>query len=280
MADNLKTLFRLFRVYGKMDLLWVLRDARYFLIQVFADAVGAASAVAGIFLLSERFGGFSGMTKPEILFMLGYGTLVDGVYLLFFANSNVGEMSRIIGRGQLDHSLVQPVPLWIQFLTEGFAPASGGSVLLCGIALTAAAARSLGLRPSAPWLAALVSGVLCSCAAVFACVLIVSCLAFRAPAAAEEIAGVARDLFSTLKNYPLGGLPLPLRAVFCTLVPVGLAAWLPSLTLLGKAGPARFPFFTAAAAAVFILLSVLIFRKGMKRYEKYGSPRYSGFGFR
>lgn len=280
MAGNLKTLFRMFRIYGKMDLLWVLRDTRYFLIQVFADTVGAASAAAGIFLLSERFGGFAGMTKPEILFMLGYGTLVDGIYMLFFANSNVGEMSRIIGRGQLDHSLVQPVPLWIQFLTEGFAPASGGSVLLCGIALTAAAARGLGLRPSVPWLAALVSGVLCSCAVVFACVLIVSCLAFRAPAAAEEIAGVARDLFTTLKNYPLGWLSLPVRAVFCTAVPVGLAAWLPSLNLLGKAGPARFPFFTAAAAAVFVLLSVLTFRKGMKRYEKYGSPRYSGFGFR
>ena len=280
MADNAKTLFRLFRIYGKMDLIWVLRDTRYFLMQIFSDAIGAVSAVAGIFLLSERFGGFAGMSKQEILFMLGYGTLVDGIYMLFFGNSNVGEMSRIIGRGQLDHSLIQPVPLWVQFLTEGFAPASGGSVLLCGIALTVTAVHGLGLQWSFSLTVSLVFGVLCSCAVVFTCVLIVSCLAFRAPAAAEEIADVAKSFFSTLKNYPLGGLSHPLQIVFCTFVPVGLAAWLPSLTLLGTAGISRFPLFTAAAAAVFVLLSILIFRKGMIRYEKYGSPRYSGFGFR
>ena len=175
---------------------------------------------------------------------------------------------------------MQPVPLWIQFLTEGFAPASGSSVLLCGAALTAFAVHGLGLRWSFSLAASLLAGVLCSCAVVFSCVLIVSCLAFRAPAAAEEIAGITRSLFSTLKSYPLGGLPLPLKLIFCTFVPVGLAAWLPSLTLLGKAGVPRFPFLTAAAAAVFVLIAVLTFRKGMNRYEKYGSPRYSGFGFR
>lgn len=280
MADNLKTLFRLFCSYGKMDLLWALRDTRYFLLQVFADAVGAASAVAGVFLVAERFGGLAGMTKPEILFMLGYGTLVDGVYMLFFGNSNVGEMSRIIGRGQLDHSLVQPVPLWIQFLTEGFAPASGSSVLLCGAALIAVSSHNLGLRWNFSLAASLLSGVLCSCAVVFSCVLIVSCLAFRSPAAAEEIAGVVRSLFSTLKSYPLGGLPHAVKFIFCTFVPVGLAAWLPSLTLLGRAGFPRFPFFTVGAAAIIVLLAVLTFRKGMNYYEKYGSPRYSGFGFR
>lgn len=280
MADNWKTLVRLLRIYGKMDLIWSLRDMRYFLLQFFSDAAAALSSVAGMYLLADRFGGLAGMTEPELLFLLGYGTLVDGVYLLLFANSNVGEMSRIIGRGQLDHSLIQPVPLPIQFLTEGFAPASGSSVLLCGAALTASAVHRLGIRWNVQLTASLLFGILCSCAVVFSCVLIVSCLAFRAPAAAEEIAGVARSLFSTLKSYPLGGLPAQMRLLFCTLVPVGLAAWVPSLTLLGKIGSVRFPFSTAAGAAVFVLLAVFLFRKGMIHYEKYGSPRYSGFGFR
>ena len=97
--DNLKILFRLYRQYTKMDLLWFLRDTRYCLLQIFSDTVCAVCTIAGVFLLSEKFGGFGGMNQGEILFMMGFSTLVDGIYMMFFIDNNTSMISRIIGRG-------------------------------------------------------------------------------------------------------------------------------------------------------------------------------------
>ncbi len=283
--QNLKTLFRLLGVYTKMDLMWFLRDTRYCLLQIAADTISAAAAVSGVFLLSVQFGGIGGMNKNEILFMLSYATMVDGVFMIFFAGSNTGSISRVIGRGQLDHAVIQPVPIWIQLITGGFSPVSGSSMLICGIALSIYSIYNLHLSVSTMWIAAYLFSVICSTVIIVSVTYIISCLAFYAPAAAEEISEVARDLFTSLKSYPLGGTSWLWQTVFCTIIPVGLAAWFPSSVLLsqmpnGVFGGVRFPALTAAVAAALLIAATLLFKKGMNYYAKNGSPRYSGFGHR
>lgn len=283
--QNVKTLFRLFGVYTKMDIMWFLRDTRYCLLQITADTISAAAAVSGVFLLSIQFGGIGGMNQNEILFMLSYATMVDGVFMLFFAGNNTGSISRIIGRGQLDHNVIQPVPLWIQLITGGFSPISGSSMMVCGIALSIYSIHRLQLSISAIWVAGYLFSVICSNVMIVSVTYIVSCLAFYAPAAAEEISEVARELFTTLKSYPLGGTPLLWQTLFCTILPVGLAAWFPSSILLSKMPNGlfegvKFPALTAAVAAILLITATLLFKKGMNYYAKNGSPRYSGFGHR
>ena len=278
--QSIKTIFRVWRQYAKMDLLWLLRDTRYCLLYFFTDAVEAVASVSAVLLISQRFGGLGGMTFDELLFLCGYAVLTDGIIMLFFSGSNVSYISRIIGRGQLDHMLIQPVPLWAQMLTDGFVPFSGGSKLLCGIALTAAAVGRLGLSVTPVWLCVLLFSLLCSVVLILSVVFVVSGTAFYAPAAAEEIAGVVHELFSGTKYYPLSGLAKKSAAAFCSVIPVGLAAWFPAGTLLGKT-PAGLPAaLLPASAAVWAAAAIFIFKKGMHHYEKYGSNRYSGFGHR
>lgn len=276
MAANLKTLLRLYRIYARMDALWFLRDTRYCLLQMAADVVSAAACVSGIFLLAARFDGLGGMTRPEVLFLLGYATLVDGVYMLLFASNNAGQVSRIIGRGQLDHCVLQPVPIWMQLLASGFSPVSGCSILMCGAALSAYAVHAGALPVSIPLL---LLCALCSCAVIISVVYLISCLAFYAPAAAEEIASDARGLFGEMKGYPLGGLAPALQAFFCTVLPIGLTGWMPAQALIRPAGPSPFLLLFAAACAL-LFLTQYVFRKGMKRYATIGCSRYSGFGHR
>lgn len=276
MADKLRTLLRLYRVYARMDLLWFLRDLRYCLLQMAADLVSAASCAAGIFLLAARFDGLGGLSRPQVLFLLGYATLVDGVYTMFFANNNAGQISRVIGRGQIDHCIVQPVPLWAQLLTYGFAPVSGCSLLLCGAGLTAWAAAWGGLSVNALLLAPC---ALCSCAVIAGTVYVVSCLAFYAPVAAEEIAMKARSLFGEMKGYPLGGLPAGFQALLCTGVPIALTGWVPARLLLGVARPAGWLLLALGAAAA-IGLARCAFQKGLRHYAACGCGRYSSFGHR
>lgn len=286
MADNLKTLFRFYKIYAKLDLLWFLRDTRYCLLFMFSDIVCLLCSMSGIFLLAERFGGLGGMEGKEILFMLGYASITDGIYMLFFMGNNTGQISRIIGRGQLDHTMVQPAPLWIQLLAQGFAPVSSCGTLILGICISTYAVQGLGLFVTPLWILLFLVNAVASCLIMMAVTYLISCLAFYAPAAAEEIAQSGIDLF-TSKSYPLGGLPSKIQVLFCTFIPIGMAAWFPSKGLLGL-GKAAVPALQSYAAllpvpvlaAALIFVTSILFQKGMKHYATYGSPRYSGFGHR
>lgn len=286
MADNFKTLFRLYRQYAKMDLLWFLKDTRYFLIQLISDVVSGGCTIAGVCLLSIHFENFTGMTQNEILFMMGYSLFIDGIFMVFFIGNNTGMISRIIGRGQLDHIMIQPVPLWAELLAQGFSPVSGSPMLVFGIALTYYGAKKAVIPINLFMILLFLFFSICSIVIVMSFIYLLSCLAFYAPAAAEEIAGVGRDLFSTLKTYPLGNMRGIQKHLFLSAIPVGLCAWYPSMLLIkaGKygAGAVFVPeaLYLPAAAAIFSIITVFTFKKGMKHYEKSGCPRYSGFGHR
>ncbi len=285
MVANIKTFFRLLKLYAKLDLVWFLRDTKYCLLFMVSDVIGAIAMVSGVLLLSVRFGGFGGMNQAEVLFMLGYGMTVDGIYMMVFGSNNIGQISRIIGRGQIDHCMIQPVSLPIQWLSSGFMPVSGSSVLVCGIGITWYSITKIGMAVSGLWIVGLFVSLICSALIIMSAIYLISCMAFYAPSAAEEIAQVGVDLFDSLKSYPLGGLSATWQTVFCTIIPVGLAAWFPSKVLLGQTpdglfGGLQFPALTMTATAIFIIITTFVFRKGMKHYATYGSPRYSGFGHR
>lgn len=93
MVDKIRTLIRMFRIYGKMDLLWFLRDTKYCLMYIFSNMISTLAVVVGVFLLAVKFDGSGGMSEKEIIFMLGYS-------------------------------------VWIQLATEGFSPGLGHGVLL------------------------------------------------------------------------------------------------------------------------------------------------------
>jgi ABC-2 type transport system permease protein len=122
--------------------------------------------------------------------------------------------------------------------------------------------------------------IICSAAIILSSVYIVSCTAFYAPAAAEEISMDVNELYGAVKGYPLGGLSIRSGLFFCTLIPIGLTAWFPSAVLLGKNPPALPAALTIIVAAIFTAIAVILFKKGMNYYAKYGSNRYSGFGHR
>ena len=128
-SSALKRMLRLLGLYASMDLLYVARGPQTAIPYYLSEIVVGLSAVTATFLLAERFDGIGPWTKPQVLFLLGYALLVRGLIDTFFGY-NVAFISRRIGRGQLDHMLVQPLPLWMMLLTEGFSPVGATSSLL------------------------------------------------------------------------------------------------------------------------------------------------------
>jgi viologen exporter family transport system permease protein len=278
-TDTLRRLLALWRLYAHMDAVWMLRDLPSLLTFVLSDLIVSIGATMGTFLLAERFGGIGRWTTDQIIFMLGYALLANGLPDVLF-NYNVSYISRRIGRGQLDHTLIQPQPLWMALATEGFSPFSAALELVPGLLVLAWASIALGLHVTPAWLALLALNVAASTAIGVAYAYMWGSLAFWAPRAAEEVNTTTWRLVTQLTSFPLDGVGPALLGGLLTAVPVGLLAWLPSRALLGLDHSLLALFITPAAAIVFIACAVWVFRRGLTQYGRAGSQRYLSLGHR
>jgi ABC-2 type transport system permease protein len=274
-----KRLTRLWVLYARMDLLFLARGPWVALTYYLSDFVVGLATVTATFLLAERFDGIGPWTKPQVLFLLGYAVLVRGLIDIFF-NYNLAFISRRIGRGQLDHVLIQPQPLWMVLLTEGFAPVTGSGMFVPGLGLLLWAARQLDLVVPPTWYLLLAVDLLASIAVVLAFEYIVGSLAFWAPRAAEEINTSSWRLVTQLAPFPLDGLSVWALGSLLTLVPVGLVAWYPARVLLGIGTTLWENAALPAVALVLMMLALWIFTRGLRHYGRTGSTRYLDYGHR
>ena len=280
MADNIKGLFRLWKLYARMDLIWLLQDKATVLLVVITETLSNLSGMAGVLLLAVRFGGVGGLTADEILFMLGFFELADGLGWMLFGNYNVIHISRRIGRGQVDHMLIQPRPLWMQLLTEGFMPFSGCHGLFIGIALTSVAVARLDMALSPVWFLLLLYYLVIHIILRLSQSFLYGSAAFYKPVACEEISSMILDMNSQLGRFPLFGLPGWLGTILHTVLPIGLLAYFPALALLkdlGKPMELAFPF---VVASLFLTAALICFKKGLNHYAKYSCNRYKEMGHR
>ena len=279
--NTLRKLLGLYAFYARMDLDFLIRDARLSLMAIAADVLSNIASVSAIFLLSWRFDGVGGMSRWDVLFMLGYVTCVTGLYQLFFSNCNTGHISRRIGRGQVDHMLIQPLPLPVQLVTEGFIPFTGCQNLFIGAGISAWALYGMGKPVSALWILGFAGFLLVSVSIIIGLAYLFSSLAFRWQVAFEEITStVVDDITGVLSNYPLSGMPAMVQWTLISIVPAGLLGWFPACALLGKTPlglPVLYPLFTAI---IIWALAAFAFKKGLKYYVKIGSNRYSPGGHR
>ena len=276
---SLRRLLELWRLYGWLDVLFITRSTSTAGMWYVADMIVGLAAVTTIFLLAERFDGIGPWSQVQVVFLLGYGLVVRGSINTFFSY-NVAHISRRIGRGQLDHILIQPQPLWMALLTEGFAPVTGGGMLVPGVGLLVWSTGALGLSVTPVWLALLIVHLVASTAIVLAFNYAWASLAFWAPRAAEEINSSTWQLVMQLQGFPLDGLPTLVVGGLLTVVPVGLVAWLPSRALLGIDTPGWGLAVVPLAGMVFVGVAVGTFVLGLHHYGRTGSTRYLAFGHR
>ena len=281
MAGRKKTgIFGLLKLYAKMDLNWLMQDFTSAVIVIFSETLMNISGMMGVLLLAYRFGGVGGLSADEILFMLGFYELANGLGWMLFGNYNVMHISRRIGRGQVDHMLIQPRPIMVQLLTEGFMPFSGSGAMVVGLILTIGSVSRLSVSLSLTWFLMLVFYIAVHIVLIAAQSALYGALAFKSPVSCEEISSVVIDLNNQLGRYPLIGLPRWLSGLLFTVMPVALTAFLPTLALLKDLGKDVAITLPLIVSGVFMILSVIAFRKGLTHYEKHSCNRYKEMGFR
>jgi ABC-2 type transport system permease protein len=264
-------------VQARLDLLVILSSKGQAVVWAVTDLLAYSGGVVAVLLLAQRFDGIAGWSKAELLFLLGYATTVAALQSVFFGY-NVSAISRRIGRGQLDHMLIQPRHLLLTLLTEGFSPVLSMAVLIPAVgALTTGAVLS-DAPLSAGFFARLLVCLAGSAFIVLAASFAVGAAAFWAPRGAEEISTRANRLV-TLTDFPFDPLPRGLRVGLLTVLPAGYVNWFPAGALLGRRGHLDW-MVTPLVAVVAVSLSSIIFTKGLRHYERTGSQRYSDFGHR
>jgi ABC-2 type transport system permease protein len=277
--STIARLLQLWRLAAEMDLIWLTRDYKTALIYIFTDLVTSASAIMGMFLLAQRFDGVGPWSRSDVLFMLGYAMLVNTSLDMFFG-FNIKTISRRIGRGQLDHVLIQPQPLWMALATEGFTPFEYPIVLALACGLLIVAGRGLGISITPLWFLFLLLNLVASGAIVLAFQFCWGSLAFWAPRAAEEINWSTDRMIGQLGAFPLDGVGSGLLAGMLTAVPVGFAAWFPCRALLGLSHTPRDIAVAPLASIAFVAVAWWFCKKGLRLYERTGSQRYLAFGHR
>jgi len=279
-VDKIKQILRLYGLYAKMDLAWLLRDKTFALLAVSADVISNLSSVTGVFLLAWRFDGIGGMNRFEVLFMLAYVTIVTGIFQTFCSGGNTGHISRIVGRGQMEHMFIQPLSLPTQLFTMGFIPFTGSSNVFSGSILMIIATVNLDIVLPWWWILSLIGNMIITMSIILGQSYLASSLTFYAPVQAEEISTYVIDSFGYISTFPLSGMPLYLQLPLITIIPTGLLAWFPTLALFGKAPLNLSAWYPLLFAVLLWMLASKFFRKGMKHYVTKGINRYHPMGHR
>src|SRR3954470_19730064 len=261
-GSTLRRILRLWKLYAVLDFTLLMANLKLALTWYISDGIVNLASVTATLLLADRFAGIGAWGRYEVVFMLGYATTVSGLMNMLFGY-NVLTISRRLGRGQLDHALIQPQPIWVSLLTEGFMPFSGSPMLLPGITLLVWSASKLALMITPEWLALLALNLAASSVIVLAFSFLWGSLAFWAPRAAEEISSSSIRLLYQLKGFPLDGLAPLLLSGMLTVLPVGFVAWYPCRALLGLDPSSWAGWITPLAALIFAIVTSWIFQKGM-----------------
>ena len=281
MKDNIviaiKRYMRLLAIYAKMDFAALLRDTKFMIIAIISDICADISAISGIFLLAWRFDGIGGLDKYEILFMLAYGGIVNGL-IRIFDHGNASFPSRIIGRGQWEHMFIMPLSYGVQMLA-GFFPFTCSGNFVSAIIMMCVALANLNVILPWWWLFVFAGNIAVSMVIVVALSYLVSSLAFYAPVQCEEISSAVRYSVEYTATFPLSGMPLYMRLPLLTIFPAGLIAWLPTLIILGKT-PAAANIYPMIFAALVSCAAAHFFKKGFRYYVRTGINRYVAGGHR
>jgi ABC-2 type transport system permease protein len=269
---------RLLGAGARLNAIRILRTREQAILFTATDFIWHSGALLAPVLVAVRFGHIGSWPVDAVVFMLAYGAAVSS--LLDALGDAPWVLSQRIGRGQLDHYLVQPQPLWRTLLTDSFTPFDFWPVLALGLSLMAWSTARLHVAVSPGWLGLLAVNLLASIGVKTAFLYAWGSLAFWAPRGAEEISHAAASVIDEV-SFPLDTVPRPLQVALVSVVPSGLLSWLPARALLHIAGAGAVDaWLTPLAAIVLGAVALLLFRLGLRNYRRTGSRRYMDFGHR
>jgi ABC-2 type transport system permease protein len=250
-------LIRLALHYLRFNLSAGMNYTASFIIQVAGMLLNNGAFVIFWLVLFERVGGAIGSYEfADVMFLWSLTAFGFGISAVVAGNST--QLSRIIYSGELDVYLLQPKPVLANLLLSR-SSVSGWGDLLYGVVLYLVT-QPLSLSGVALFL---LFGVLLSAVLTAMRVIFHSLTFFLGNS--ETLAATASDLMITFVLYPGDVFTGVARALLHSLIPAAIVGYIPRDLVLSF-DPLTF-LIVVAADIGFVLLAILVFHVGLRKYE-------------
>ena len=204
----------------------------------------------------DRFPVVRGWGRQDVVWLWSLLATGYGFGVVFFGNAS--NLARLIARGELDVYLTQPKSVLLHVLISR-SVASGWGDVGFGLIVFALLGEPTPVRCLLFAYGALLSGVFHTCFVILA-----QSLAFFI-GNSETFASQLSQTIVHFSTYPTAIYDGWIKIILFTVIPAGFISYLP----IGLMRSFSWPYVlgVTAAAAGFIMLSVLVFRAGLRRYE-------------
>ena len=219
----------------------------------------------------SKFQPLGGWEFGQVVFLYGLGIISHGLSVVFFIQT--WYMGHTVTEGGFDRLIVRPVDVFFQFCFDYF-NFIGFTDLIPGVIIFIYGCITSNFQPS---FINIVKVIIAIIGAVFmrgGIYTITGSLAFWTKRSGS-LTGISLSLFDYAVKYPMSIYPEVIQGMFTFLVPLGFISFYPSSELLnietGFSLPGSLCLWALAVGVGIYGFGILLFNKGMSRYESAGS---------
>lgn len=236
--------------------------------------------IAGIIFLDVlvKETGILGWTYYELLLIYGMFQIPRGIDHLL--TDNLWLISYYVRRGMFDKYLIRPVNVLFHVIAERFQLEALGE-LIVGVVVLCIAIPNLSVSLGFVDIILLIIFIIFGALIYTSIKLITSSLAFWTKDS-QPIVSLTYEVATFTKN-PIEIYPKPIRFILVYVLPFGFTSYFPSAFILGKMNgnvgmdwilvnnEAGLIIQAIITALVFMIIALMVWRKGLSRYESAGS---------
>ncbi|GAA3923684.1 ABC transporter permease [Actinoplanes auranticolor] len=236
---------------------------------ILAAATVLMQVVNIVFLaaLFAKVPALNGWTFWSVLMMFGAVALAEGVGSLFF--DGMWSLAWQINRGQLDYFLVRPYPVALQSSSAAIG-INGLSNIIMGAIMIGTALAHVDVAWT-PWLALLGVVLLISSVVIKVSINLATNAVSFWLASPTPMFAFAMHQVGDLARFPLTIYPLALKAALGVVLPFAFIGFFPIAFLLDTGQSRWIGLLTPLVAAYCAGAAILIFKRGLRRYESAGN---------
>lgn len=236
-----------------------------FTFNVFATFLWIGSGLFNILILFSRINTLKGWNFAEMAMLYGMWSLTFAIYNIF--GNGILEIENHIVKGSMDLILTKPISPLFQIVFSRISP-SGVAFLLFGVIFTVLSSIKVNIKWTIGKILYLILSSIIGGALIFATYLILASLAFWYLKSTSAVK-IGYDIHK-FAQYPITIYSKYITLLLLTIFPYAFTNYFPIAFILGKV-PWFYGCLSPGVGVIVILLSGLIWRKGLRNYESSGS---------
>lgn len=270
----MKTLIRyikMARVFSKINIQCGLEYPAYLISWMLSNPLQFLFGIVSVKVVIDQFHALEGWSFEQILFLYGLGIISHALSVIFFVQT--WNMDYMITSGEFDRMLVRPLNVFFQFcfININFI---GFTDLIPGIIIFVYGCIASGFSASFINIIKVLLVIIGATALRAGIYTISGSIAFWTKRS-RALVDIHLKLFDYTTQYPMSIFPKIIQGVFTFVFPLGFISYYPSSEMFGiNTGLSYIGSLCVWAFAIgigFYILSMQVFRIGLRRYESSGS---------